>query len=114
MVLVLSRNNFLSVFVQMGANEASKNIDYPFRGVITFVVIDQSGNNRHINKSIRASGLNASFQEPTTKFNTENGVEQMISHQNLSNQSTTQTDPRFVEKDLLILGVAIRYNKNVE
>ena len=107
-----SKGKFMSAYVQMRRNNYRKDINYPFRGVITFVVIDQSSHGDHVKKSIRASGNNLSFQQPQSVYNTENGVEALISHEQLYNDNIHET--AYLQKDMLILGVAIRYNEKVQ
>jgi hypothetical protein len=95
-----SRGTHLSVYVQMVSTD-DHNVVYPFRGVLSFVVIDQTSGGWHQSSSIKASGNNPCFQQPTAQFNQENGVEALA--------------PRglLVFKDTLILGVSIRYNTHV-
>ena len=95
-----SRGLNLSVYVQM-VSTYDQNVVYPFRGVLTFVVIDQTSGGLHQSSSIKASGNNPCFQQPMTQANPENGVEALV--------------PRgvLVFKDTLILGVSMRYNSRV-
>lgn len=101
------RGTHLAAFVQM-KKSTNQQVEYPFRGVITFVVIDQSGNCKHVNHSIRASGENPCFQKPITEYNNENGVIKLVSLQRL-----IKCDQMYVKNNQLIMGVAIRYNENV-
>lgn len=108
-----SRGKYVSVYLQMVATEATEVI-YPFRGVLTFVVVDQSTNGKHISTSIRASGANPSFQKPTSQFNPENGLTTLVEHESLgANRTEDALAPAFICKNALTVGVSIRYNKNV-
>jgi hypothetical protein len=95
-----SRGVHISVYVQMVCSD-DVNVEYPFRGVITFVLIDQTSGGQHLNTSIKASGNNVSFQKPKTSVNPENGVRAFASRGSL------------VFTDTIVLGVAIRFNKLV-
>ena len=111
-----SRGTHISVYVQMvSTSGAGKQVVYPFRGVITFVVIDQSTNGQHASTSIKASGGNPSFQKPRTEVNPENGVEMLAPLESLrAPDPLGDSDSKaLVLNDTLILGVSIRYNELV-
>jgi len=122
------RGEYMSLYVQLGLSDS---VGYPFRGVFTFVVIDQTGGGggggegeggegekekekdgedaiQHHSLSIKASGSNNSFQRPLEgEFNEENGIAKLISHDKLF---STQ---RYIHNNVLILGVSMRYDDRV-
>ena len=98
----IARDKYLSAYVELLPSNDNDIPTRPFRGVITFVVIDQSGKANHQSKSIKAC-----FQKYQPKANQAYGISELLPLDILKNQST------LLVKDQLIIGVAIRYNQNV-
>ena len=102
------RGKYMSAYIQMGRSD-DHTLIYPFYGVITFVIFDQSGEEpKHISKSIRTpSGTNASFDKPQSCLNIAYGIEDMVPLDCLNERS-------IVYDNVLLMGVAIRYNKKCQ
>lgn len=97
-----ARENYLSVYVQLLPNYKNYTFSHSFRGVITFVVIDQSGKAEHHSKSIRTG-----FHKPLLSESLPYGIRELLPLEKLVPESA------FIFGDQLILGVALRYNENV-
>ena len=109
-----STGNYLSLYLQMGPTpDDDVDVTYPFRGVITFVVVDQSTNQQHYTTSIKASGYNKRFYKPSLKFNPEYGLQQLINQDILWNKHNNSSAPTFVVNDILVLGVSIQFCNKV-
>ncbi len=96
-----SKGIFLSLYVQMGAS--GKRL---FRGVVTFVMMDQSSFGKHCGKSFLISSSNAAFQQGEKQYGEAMGVEQFIAQEKIWN---SRVEHSFVQNNTVIIGAMMQY-----
>ena len=97
-----AREKYLSAYVELLSTDNSNTPADPFRGVITFVTIDQSGKKDHQTKSVKTR-----YQKPLLKESLPFGINELLPLDMLKNEST------LLVKNQLIIALAIRYDNKV-
>lgn len=68
------RNTHLSIFVSILKGEYDSILKWPFQQKITLILMDQSGEGKHIVDAFRPDPKSESFQRPTNDMNIASGI----------------------------------------
>ena len=84
-----AKGKSLSIYLQLMKSENDAWLTYPFRGILTFVLLDKStSRGDHHCRSFLARGTNKSFEKPTSEYNKAHGLENYLSLKTLEEKKS--------------------------
>ncbi len=100
-----ARRTHISLFFLIMKGEYDAILKWPFHYKVTFCLLDQTGNNRHIIDSFHPDVKSNSFQRPKDQANTASGIPKFFPLPML-----LQDDNAYVREDTLYIKIIIALN----
>lgn len=104
------RGTHLSMFIQMCKTQFDDILDYPYQGIIAFRVFDQANRtDKKHHKLMFKTNNSPCFKKPEADidFTPENGLAQLLSHQEINKEPNDASDPIFLKNNILFVGAEI-------
>ena len=101
-----ARRSHISLFFLLMKGEYDSILKWPFHYKVTFCLLDQTGNNRHVIDSFYPDVKSNSFQRPRDASNTASGIPKFFPLPMLQ-----QDDNPFVRENTLYIKIIIAFNE---
>ena len=75
----IGQDQHVSLFVVMMKGKYDALLKWPFQQLVTFTLMDHSGQGQHVRDSFRADPTSTSFRRPRTEMNIASGCPQFMS-----------------------------------
>lgn len=97
----MGKGTHFSIFFVVMQGEYDELLSWPFRQKVTFMILDQNGNRRHLSDSFRPDPDSSSFKRPLAEMNIASGCPLFVSH------SILESSDNYIKDDCLFVKVMV-------
>lgn len=97
----MGKGTHFSIFFVVMQGEYDALLSWPFRQKVTFMILDQNGNRRHLSDSFRPDPDSSSFKRPLAEMNIASGCPLFVSH------SILESSDNYIKDDCLFVKVMV-------
>ncbi|CAF1194053.1 unnamed protein product [Didymodactylos carnosus] len=99
-----ARRTHMSLFIVIVRGEYDRILKWPFNHTVTFCLLDQSGQNRHVIDSFRPDIKSNSFQRPQSEMNIASGIPKFFPLPMIQ-----EADNNYVKDDTMFIKVIVDF-----